>query len=58
MKDIERKIYNIRGVNESYHDRFIIIDRKIVFHCRASFKVLGKKCLVINKIENKIENGN
>ena len=49
---------NIKFINnESYHDRFIIIDRKIVFHCGASFKDLGKKCFVINKIENKIENG-
>ena len=50
---------NIKFINNnSYHDRFIIIDRKIVFHCGASFKDLGKKCFVINEIENKIENGN
>ena len=47
---------NIKFINnESYHDRFIIIDRKIVFHCGASFKDLGKKCFAINEIENKIE---
>ena len=47
---------NIKFINnESYHDRFIIIDRKRVFHCGASFKDLGKKCFVINEIENKIE---
>ncbi len=38
--------------NDSYHDRFIIIDRKRVFHCGASFKDLGKKCLGINEREN------
>ena len=43
--------------NDSYHDRFIIIDRKMVFHSGASFKDLGKKCFAINEIENKIENG-
>ena len=49
---------NIKFINNnSYHDRFIIIDRKIVFHCGASFKDLGQKCFVINEIENKIENG-
>ena len=49
---------NIKFINnESYHDRFIIIDRKIVFHCGASFKDLGKNCFAINEIENKIENG-
>ena len=42
--------------NDSYHDRFIIIDRERVFHCGASFKDLGKKCFAINEIENKIEN--
>ena len=47
---------NIKFINnDSYHDRFIIIDRKIVFHCGASFKDLGKKCFAINEIENKIE---
>ena len=42
--------------NDSYHDRFIIIDRKMVFHSGTSFKDLGKKCFAINEIENKIEN--
>lgn len=41
--------------NDSYHDRFIIIDRKIVFHCGASFKDLEKKCFGIHEIENKNE---
>ena len=41
--------------NDSYHDRFIIIDRKMVFHSGASFKDLGNKCFAINEIENKIE---
>ena len=47
---------NITFINkDSYHDRFIIIDRKIIFHSGASFKDLGKKCFAINEIENKIE---
>ena len=47
---------NIKFINnESYHDRFIIIDRKKVFHCGASFKDLGKKCFGIHEIENKVE---
>lgn len=41
--------------NSSYHDRFIIIDRKRVFHSGASFKDIGKKCFGINEIENKNE---
>ena len=41
--------------NNSYHDRFIIVDRQRVFHSGASFKDLGKKCFAINEIENKKE---
>ena len=47
---------NIKFINnDSYHDRFIIIDRKRVFHCGASFKDLGKKCFGIHEIENMYE---
>ena len=40
-------------VNNKIHDRFIIIDKKVLYHCGASLKDLGKKCFAINKIENK-----
>lgn len=36
----------------SFHDRFIIIDEKELYHLGASIKDLGKKCFAINKIEN------
>lgn len=35
-----------------FHDRFIIIDTKELYHCGASIKDLGKKCFGINKIED------
>ena len=35
-----------------FHDRFIMIDKKILYHCGASFKDLGKKCFCISKIED------
>ena len=35
-----------------FHDRFIIIDNKILYHSGASFKDLGKKCFAITKIED------
>ncbi len=38
--------------NDVFHDRFIIIDRKILYHSGSSFKDLGKKCFAINKMEN------
>lgn len=37
-------------IDNRYHDRFIIIDGKEVYHCGASFKDLGKKCFCISKI--------
>ncbi len=39
--------------NNSFHDRFIIIDRIIVYSCGASFKDLGKKCFAINEFNDK-----
>ena len=39
-------------INNSFHDRFIIIDNKVLYHSGASFKDLGKKCFAINKINN------
>ena len=35
-----------------FHDRFIIIDNKEIYHCGASLKDLGKKCFAINKMED------
>ena len=40
-------------INNSFHDRFIIIDNKCLYHSGSSFKDLGKKCFAINKIEDK-----
>ena len=36
-----------------FHDRFIILDNKELYHCGASLKDLGKKCFAISKIEDK-----
>ena len=37
-------------VNNNFHDRFIIIDKKVLYHSGASFTDLGKKCFEISKI--------
>lgn len=42
----------ILKINNEFHDRFIIIDDKILYHCGSSFKDLGKKCFAITKIED------
>lgn len=36
-----------------FHDRFMIIDNKELYHIGASLKDLGKKCFAISKIEDK-----
>ena len=40
------------GKTNKFHDRFIIIDNKNLYHCGASLKDLGKKCFAISKIED------
>lgn len=35
-----------------FHDRFIVIDNKELYHCGASLKDLGKKCFAINKMND------
>ena len=35
-----------------FHDRFIVIDNKKMYHLGASIKDLGKKCFAISKIED------
>ena len=40
-------------VNNSFHDRFIILDKKALYHSGASFKDLDKKCFAITKIKSK-----
>ena len=54
LKNKSVKQYNnVKFINSDiFHDRFIIIDRNILYHSGASFKDLGKKCFAINKIES------
>lgn len=40
------------GITNKFHDRFIIIDDRELYHCGASLKDLGKKCFAISKIED------
>lgn len=47
----EYPILKIAKTNK-FHDRFIIIDSKDMYHLGASIKDLGKKCFGINKIED------
>ena len=49
----EKQYNNLEIINANiFHDRFIIIDNKVLYHSGASFKDLGKKCFAITKIED------
>ena len=54
--DIQKfnKEYPILKVSKTskFHDRFIVIDNKEMYHLGASIKDLGKKCFGINRIED------
>lgn len=47
----EYPILKVAKTNK-FHDRFIVIDNKEMYHLGASIKDLGKKCFGINKIED------
>lgn len=55
-KDVEilnRQYYNLEvKYTNIFHDRFMILDRKIVYHIGASVKDAGKKCFGISFIED------
>ena len=49
----EKQYSDIEIINTNiFHDRFIIIDNKVLYHSGASFKDLGKKCFAITKMED------
>ncbi len=36
----------------AFHDRFLILDKKIVYHIGASLKDAGKKCFAVSRIQD------
>lgn len=53
IKKYKKQYNNIIFIhNESFHDRFIIIDKTLLYTCGASFKDLGKKCSYIGEISS------
>lgn len=58
LKDIDIDKYNSQYgnlkviYNDSFHDRYFILDKSIVYHCGTSLNYIGKKTFSINKIED------
>ncbi len=49
----EKQYHNVTFINDdSFHDRFIILDRYVLFLCGSSFKDLGKKCFGISELKD------
>ena len=52
-KKYESQYHNVTFINNnSFHDRFIILDRSKLYTCGSSFKDLGKKCFAINELND------
>ena len=53
LKKYNKEYNNLEIIKcELFHDRFIIIDNKILYHSGASFKDLGNKCFALSLIED------
>lgn len=53
-KKYEMQYKNVTFINNNkFHDRFIIIDKDILYTCGSSFRDLGKKCFYIGLIEDR-----
>ena len=54
VKKYKKQYSNVTLIeNDSFHDRFIIVDEESLYHCGASFKDLGTKSFAINRLDNK-----
>lgn len=50
----EKQYHNVTFINnDSFHDRFIILDRYVLYLCGSSFKDLGKKCFGIHEFNDR-----
>ena len=53
IKKYESQYKNVTFIkNNSFHDRFIILDRNRMYSCGSSLKDVGKKCFAINEFED------
>ncbi len=59
LKEIDIKKYNEQYnnlkviYNNTFHDRYIIIDKKVIYHCGTSLNHIGSKTFSINRLEDK-----
>ncbi len=55
LKKYNSQYHNLRIVyTNTFHDRYLILDKRNVYHCGASLNYAGSKTFSINKIEDDI----
>ncbi len=58
LKEIDIEKYkeqynNLKVIyNNTFHDRYIILDKKVIYHCGTSLNHIGSKTFSINKLED------
>jgi len=53
IKKYQKQYNNLTIINNNtFHDRFIIIDKEKLYTCGSSFKDLGKKCFALTLIDD------
>ena len=53
IQKFNKQYFNLKlAYTNKFHDRFIVIDNKELYHCGASLKDLGKKCFAISRMED------
>ena len=60
LKKLDIEKYNQQYDNlkiiydDTFHDRYFILDKKIIYHCGTSINHIGSKTFSINKLEDEI----
>ena len=53
IKKYQEQYHNLKiKYNEDYHDRYFIIDKKIIYHCGTSINHIGSKTFSINLLND------
>lgn len=54
IKKYNEQYHNLKIIyNDNFHDRYLILDKKEIYHCGASLNYAGNKTFSINKLEDK-----
>lgn len=55
IQKYDEQYHNLKIMNSNaFHDRFIILDKKIIYHLGSSINHAGKKLCAINKLEDDV----